>query len=55
MNYPIELLTVERDRLQTQFDVALNQEPKNWDVIVVNERLLNELNKAIDLLWEVTI
>lgn len=51
MDYSIELLRLERDKLQEQFDKAINQEPKNWDVICRNEKLLEDLNKAIDLLW----
>jgi hypothetical protein len=51
MDYSIELLRTERDKLQEEFDKAINQEPKNWDVICRNEKLLEDLNKAIDLLW----
>ena len=51
MDYSIELLRVERDRLKEDFDKATSQEPKDWDVICRNERLINELNRAIDLLW----
>ena len=51
MDYSIELLRLERDKLQEEFDKAINQEPKNWDAICRNEKLLEDLNKAIDLLW----
>lgn len=52
MEYSIELLCIERDKLREEFDRELNQNPPNWDVVVRNERLLEDLNNAIDLLWE---
>lgn len=48
--YSLELLRTERDKLQDEFNVAINADPKNWDVICRNEILLEDLNKAIDLL-----
>jgi hypothetical protein len=48
--YSLELLRTERDKLQDEFNVAINEDPKNWDVICRNEILLEDLNKSIDLL-----
>lgn len=51
MEYALEILRRERDKLDAELQVALNEEPKDFDVIIPNERLLEDLNKAIDLLW----
>jgi hypothetical protein len=55
MDYSLEILRAERDKLREDFEIALNKEhkePKDWDVICRNERLLEDLNLAIDLLFE---
>ena len=53
MDYAIELLRTERDKLQEELSIAKTGSEKewNWEVIIRNERLLEDLNKAIDLLW----
>ena len=51
MEYSIELLRTERDKLREQFNEAINKEVKDWDVICRNERLIEDLNKAINLLF----
>ncbi len=53
MEYSLEILRRERNKLDDELQVVLNKEPKDFDVIVTNERLLEDLNKAIDLLWMV--
>ena len=52
MDYSIELLRTERDRLDEELSIAKSGQEKewNWEVIIRNERLLVDLNKAIDLL-----
>jgi len=50
MDYSINLLKTERDKLRQEYEIALDQKSKDWDVIVRNERLLEDLTKAIDLL-----
>jgi hypothetical protein len=52
MDYSLEILRAERDKLREDFEIALNKEPKDWDVICRNERLLEDLYLAIDLLFE---
>jgi len=53
MDYSIELLIIERDKLYEELSIAKNGNEKDWkwEVIIRNERLLEDLNKAIDLLW----
>lgn len=53
MDYAIELLRIERDKLQEELSIAKSGSEKewNWEVIIRNESLLQSLNKAIDLLW----
>ncbi len=51
MEYSIELLRTERDKLREQFNEAINKDVKDWDVICRNEPLIEDLNKAIDLLF----
>ena len=53
MDYAIELLRTERDKLQDELSIAKTGSEKEWkwEVIIRNERLLEVLNKAIDLLW----
>ena len=53
MDYAIELLRTERDKLRDELSIAKTGSEKewNWEVIIRNERLLEVLNKAIDLLW----
>jgi len=53
MEYSIRLLEVERNKLKSELLIALNQEPKDWDVIIRNERLLEDLEKAIEMLYTV--
>lgn len=55
--YAIELIRVERDKLQEELSTAKTGSEKewNWEVIVRNERLLISLNKAIDLLYSASI
>ena len=50
MEYSIELLRIKRDECQLLFNEALKQEPKDWDTICTYELILEDLNKAIDLL-----
>jgi hypothetical protein len=50
MEHTLELLRIERDKLKEEFSIAINKEPKDWDTIVRNERLLEELYKAIEIL-----
>jgi hypothetical protein len=50
MEHALELLRIERDKLKEEFSIAINKEPKDWDTIVRNERLLEELYKAIEIL-----
>jgi hypothetical protein len=50
MDYSINLLKTERDKLRQEYEIALDQKSKDWDVIVRNERLLEDLTKTIDLL-----
>lgn len=50
MEYVLELLRTEKDKLKEEFTIAINKEPKDWDTIVINERLLEELYKAIEIL-----
>lgn len=52
MEYSLELLVKEKERIQKEFDIAINKEPKDWDVIVPSERLLQDLQKSIDVLEE---
>jgi hypothetical protein len=52
MDYSLEILRAERDKLREDFEIAFNKEPKDWDVICRNERLLEDLYLAIDLLFE---
>lgn len=55
MEYSIDLLIIERNKLLDELILAKNGEEKNWDwgIIIKNERLLEDLNKAIDLLFMV--
>ena len=50
MDYSIELLREERNRLDEELLIA--KQNLNWEVIIRNERLLEDLNKAIELLFE---
>lgn len=50
MEYVLELLRAERDKLKEEFTIAINKEPKDWDTIVINERLLEQLHKAIEII-----
>ena len=50
MEHVLELLRAERDKLKEEFTIAISKEPKDWDTIVISERLLEELNKAIEII-----
>lgn len=52
MDYSIDLLRAERNKLNDELLNAKtgHRNDWNWDVIVRNERLLQDLNKAIELL-----
>jgi hypothetical protein len=50
MEYSLDLLYKEKERIQKEFDIAINKEPKDWDVIVPSERLLQDLQKTIELI-----
>lgn len=54
LDYSLTILRAERDKLQEEFLNAQKGDEKewNWDVICKNERLLEDLNKAIDIIWE---
>jgi len=53
MDYSLELLRTERNKLSEELSKAQSGEQKdwNWEVIIRNERLLEDLNKSIDILW----
>jgi len=53
MDYSLELLRAERNKLSEELSKAQSGEEKdwNWEVIIRNERLLEDLNKSIDILW----
>ena len=53
MDYSLELLRTERNKLSEELSKAQTGEQKdwNWEVIIRNERLLEDLNKSIDILW----
>ena len=50
MEYSIELLRLKRDECQLLFNEALKKDPKDWDTICKYEPILEDLNKAIDVL-----
>ena len=52
MDYSIGLLEKEKYKLSEELSLAKdgNEKDWNWEVIIRNERLLIDLNKAIDLL-----
>lgn len=52
MEYSLDLLRIERNKFLDELNIALSKEEKDWALIIKNERLLEDLNRAIDLLCD---
>ena len=52
MEYSLELLRTEREKLSEAYTIALNKEPKDWDTIIISERLMEDIDKTLNLIYQ---
>jgi len=52
MEYSLGLLEDKRKEYEDKKHKALNQEPKDWEIIVECERKIEDLQTAISILYE---
>jgi hypothetical protein len=54
VEYVLDLLRKERDKLNNELIEAKigNEESWNWSLIIKNERILQDVNKAIDIIFD---